>query len=62
MVDGAGKVVNACRTMPEGNSVDLVSSESDETEYFDLMGRRVSNPGNGIYIKRCGGVARKVMR
>lgn len=62
VVDGAGKVVNACRTMPEGNSVDLVSSESGETEYFDLMGRRVSNPGHGIYIKRCGGVARKVMR
>ena len=62
VVDGSGKVINACKTMPEGNSVDLVSSEAGEVEYFDLMGRRVANPEHGIYIKRCGGVAKKVMR
>ncbi len=32
-----------------------------EPEYFDLTGRRVTNPGPGIYIRRHGRLAEKIV-
>lgn len=41
--------------------IEGIDAEAGEAEYFDLMGRRVSNPANGLYIKRTNGTATKVM-
>lgn len=36
-------------------------SQSAEAEYFDLTGRRVANPAQGVYIKKAGSHAEKVI-
>ena len=41
-------------------AVDVVSVEKN-VEYFDLQGRRVANPENGLYIKKSGNKAEKVI-
>lgn len=33
-----------------GNSVESIGAESDSNQYYDLMGRKIANPGKGIYI------------
>lgn len=33
-----------------GNSVESIGAESDSNQYYDLMGRKITNPGKGIYI------------
>lgn len=44
-------------------SVDGVTSgDSGAATYIDMTGRRVTNPGKGLYIKMEGGRARKVMK
>lgn len=40
---------------------DVVFDENAPVEYFNLQGIKVSNPGNGIYIKRQGTKAEKVI-
>lgn len=41
-------------------AVDVVVNEAN-TIYYDLMGRRVANPDKGIYIKKAGKTATKVV-
>lgn len=43
-----------------GNAVNVVVSDKN-AEYFDLAGRRVANPEKGIYIKKSGNKAEKVI-
>ena len=41
---------------------DIVSDQGNKpTEYYNLNGVRVNNPHNGIYIKRQGSKAEKVL-
>ena len=42
------------------NAVEVVGVEAN-TEYFDLQGRRVPNPEKGLYIKKVGNKAEKVI-
>ena len=42
------------------NDINFEENEK-ETIYFDLQGRRIANPENGIYIKRVGSTATKVV-
>ena len=50
-----GKVLNAAKASQIGNAAVNELSDNDKvvasTIYFDLTGRTVTNPGNGIYIK-----------
>lgn len=39
---------------------EIIAGEG-EAEYFDLMGRRVENPANGLYIRRAAGKVEKVL-
>ena len=39
-----------------------VDGESVPVEYYDLQGRRVENPTNGVYIKRQGSKVEKVIK
>lgn len=39
---------------------EIIAGEG-EAEYFDLMGRRVENPANGLYIRRVAGKVEKVL-
>jgi hypothetical protein len=43
-------------------SVDSITlSEDGEVIYYDMQGRRVVNPENGIYIRKQGSTATKVV-
>lgn len=43
------------------SGIENVAVDTDAAaEYFDMQGRRVANPTNGIYIKRQGGKATKI--
>ena len=49
-----GQVLNAAKGKVGNTAVNEISDQNKEvvsTMYFDLMGRMVSNPGNGIYVK-----------
>lgn len=48
----------------DASGVETVYSDSGSCEsvYYDMMGRRVDNPANGIFIERRGNVSRKVMK
>lgn len=39
---------------------DVIVTDSAEAEYFDLQGRLVANPANGIFIRRSGATVTKV--
>ena len=39
----------------------ITADDSAEAEYFDLQGRRITNPSAGIYVKVARGVAEKVI-
>ena len=39
------------RAVADSSGVETVGSEDEDAPYFDLMGRRVYNPGKGIYIR-----------
>jgi hypothetical protein len=43
------------------NNVEVVDSENAPVEYYNLQGVRVVNPQNGLYIKRQGNKATKVL-
>jgi hypothetical protein len=38
-----------------------VDNSNAPVEYFDLQGRKVANPANGIFIKRQGSTVTKVV-
>lgn len=40
---------------------DIQQSQDGPVEYYDLMGRRVLNPGSGMYIRRQGSTVSKVL-
>lgn len=40
---------------------DMIAADGSEAEYFDLQGRRVASPENGLYIRKQGGKAVKVI-
>ena len=49
-----GKVINAAKAHVGNTAVNEISDKDkvvDSTIYFDLTGRMVSNPANGIYVK-----------
>lgn len=41
-------------------AISEIEAAEGEAEYFDLMGRRVANPANGLYIRRQAGKVEKV--
>ncbi len=43
-----------------GNAVNVVVADKN-AEYYDLQGRRVANPDKGIYVKKTGNKAEKVV-
>jgi hypothetical protein len=43
------------------NNVEVVDNENAPVEYYNLQGVRVVNPQNGLYIKRQGNKATKVL-
>lgn len=45
------------------SGIETVITDSDNApvEYFNLQGRRIENPGNGLYIRRQGSKAEKVI-
>lgn len=49
----------------DSGSVGNIAADTDNTdapaEYFDLQGRRVATPANGIFIERRGSSARKIL-
>lgn len=48
----------------DASGVETVCSDTDSREpvYYDMMGRRIVNPADGIFIERRGNVSRKVMK
>lgn len=48
----------------DASGVETVYSDTDSREavYYDMMGRRIVNPADGIFIERRGNVSRKVMK
>lgn len=48
----------------DASGVETVCSDTDSHEpvYYDMMGRRIVNPADGIFIERRGNVSRKVMK
>ena len=49
-----GQVINAAKGKVGNTAVNEISDQNKEvasTMYFDLMGRMVNNPGNGVYVK-----------
>jgi hypothetical protein len=56
VLDSTGKIVNAAKanvTDPAGvNAVIVEDADVIATEYFDLAGRKVAQPAQGLYIKR----------
>lgn len=63
LLDKDGKIrnateVRAAAATPTG--IDAISAQNGQTIYYDLMGRKVQNPQNGIFIKVQNGHASKV--
>ena len=49
-------------TLPDNSAVSEIHSDNDaEAEYFNLQGIRVSEPANGLYIRKAGGETSKVI-
>ncbi len=59
-VEGIGTELTLVVTQGEGNAVSTIVVDKN-AEYFDLAGRRVANPEKGIYIKKTGNKAEKVL-
>lgn len=61
-----GTIVNACkfpiRSIYSGvESIDADAQNDADAVYYDLLGRPVNNPENGVYVKVVGGKASKVI-
>ncbi len=60
-----GKATMGAREYVEGAGIFDVPATSGAAdapvEYFDLQGRRVVNPSRGIYIRRQGATAEKII-
>lgn len=51
----------ATLTISGTTAITEIMAGEGEAEYFDLMGRRVENPANGLYIRRAAGKVEKVL-
>lgn len=61
-INGIGATFDLTVVQGDGGAgVDVVVSDKDAV-YYDLAGRRVMNPDKGIYIKKVGNKAEKVIR
>ena len=60
VIDGLGVTFTLHVVQGEGAAVSTVSVEKG-AQYFDLQGRRVANPEKGIFIKKTGNKAEKVI-
>lgn len=66
VIDSKGRIVNA-RKVDAGQATresaieSTLADQAGETVYYDLQGRRVANPQNGLYIKVTGDKAVKVI-
>ena len=59
-IEGPGVSLDLTIAQGEGAAVSVVVSDKD-AQYFDLQGRRVANPEKGIYIRKAGNKAEKVI-
>lgn len=64
VVDPAGNVLNCAKDEVNdfGAGVDGILDEDSPVEYYNLNGQKVLNPDNGIFIRRQGSVATKIIR
>lgn len=47
--------------LPESDGVtEIIADDNAPIEYFDMQGRKVANPENGIYIRRQGTKTAKI--
>ncbi len=64
VVDPMGNVLNCAKNEVndyEGAGVGAISTTDAPAEYFNLNGQKVADPSNGIFIRRQGGKAEKVI-
>ena len=59
-IEGWGAKLNLEVIQGEGAAVNVVVADKN-AQYFDLQGRRVANPEKGIFIKKTGNKAEKVI-
>ncbi|MDE6633127.1 MAG: hypothetical protein K2K23_09035, partial [Muribaculaceae bacterium] len=59
-IEGLGASFSLKVIQGEGDAVSTIVIDKN-AEYFDLQGRRVANPEKGIYIKKTGNKAEKVL-
>ncbi|MDE6562402.1 MAG: hypothetical protein K2K75_13550 [Muribaculaceae bacterium] len=59
-IEGLGATYSLTVNQGEGNAVNVIAVDKN-AQYFDLQGRRVANPEKGIYIKKTGNKAEKVL-
>lgn len=59
-IEGLGASFSLEVVQGEGGAVNAIVVDKN-SEYFDLAGRRVANPEKGIYIKKTGNKAEKVL-
>lgn len=59
-IEGLGATYSLTVNQGDGNAVNVIAVDKN-AEYFDLAGRRVANPEKGIYIKKTGNKAEKVL-
>lgn len=59
-IEGLGAKYSLTVNQGEGNAVSVIAIDKN-AEYFDLQGRRVANPEKGIFIKKSGNKAEKVI-
>ena len=59
-LEGPAASIELTITQGEDSAVSIIAADKN-AEYFDLQGRRVSNPEKGIYIKKTGNKAEKVL-
>lgn len=59
-IEGIGATYSLTVNQGEDNAVSSIVLDKN-AEYFDLQGRRVANPEKGIYIKKAGNKAEKVI-
>ena len=59
-IEGIGTSYSLTVNQGEGNAVSSIVVDKN-AEYFDLQGRRVANPSKGLFIKKTGSKAEKVI-
>lgn len=62
--DGHGVKREIALTVTEASSIDQIEADADAdaAEFFDLAGRKIANPGRGIFIRRSAGKSEIIRR